>query len=126
MNKVILIGNLARDPEIRTTNQDKKIASLRLITSTKRGGREYSEGHTVSVYNVGLAGLLEKYSKKGDKIMITGQLRNTRWESNGETKYGYEVAVGPNDELEFLGSPRRSDEPSNEHGDYNPGDDIPY
>lgn len=126
MNKVILIGNLARDPEIRTTNQGKKIASLRLITSTKRGGNEYSEGHTISVYNAGLAGLLEKYSKKGDKIMITGQLRNTKWESNGETKYGYEVAAGPNDELEFLGSPRRSQEPSTDQGGYDQNDDIPY
>lgn len=116
MNKVFLIGNLARDPEIRTTNQGKKIASLRLITSTKRGGKEYNEGHTISVYNVGLAGLIEKYSNKGDKIMISGSLRNTKWESNGETKYGYEIAVGPNDELEFLGSPRRSDQPSGDQG----------
>jgi len=114
MNKVQLIGNLARDPEFRNLSDGKRVASLRLMTETRSKGKKYSEGHSLSVYNQGLVTLIEKYCGKGDKIYISGSLRNTKWEQNGQTRYGYEIAVGPNDELEFLGSPRRENEPEHD------------
>jgi len=122
MNIVTLIGNLARDPEFRDLSEGKRVASLRLLTETKSKGKKYTEGHTISVYNQGLVKLIEQYSGKGDKIAITGEIRNKSWEHNGETKYSYEIAVGPNDRLEFLGSARRREEPQSDQGN----DDIPY
>lgn len=122
MNIVHLIGNLARDPEFRSLSEGKRVASLRLLTETKSKGKKYTEGHTISVYNQGLVKLIEQYCGKGDKIFISGEIRNKSWEQDGEKKYSYEIAVGPNDRLEFLGSPRRKEEPQPDQGD----DDIPY
>ncbi|QYC12347.1 single-stranded DNA-binding protein [Brevundimonas nasdae] len=121
MNKVQLIGNLVKDPEFREMSNDKRVASIRLCTETRRKGKKYTEFHNISIYNQGLVGLIEKYSGKGDKIYIEGSLRNTSWEVDGQTRYGYEIAVGQNDQLEFLGSPRRQQEP-----DHDQNDDIPY
>ena len=122
MNIVHLIGNLARDPEFRNLSEGKRVASLRLLTETKSKGKKYTEGHTISVYNQGLVKLIEQYCGKGDKIFISGEIRNKSWEQDGEKKYSYEIAVGPNDRLEFLGSPRRKEEPQPDEGN----DDIPY
>lgn len=109
-NQVTLVGRLNRDPEIRTLNSGKRIASFRLITEERRGGKKFTEGHNVVAYNEGLAKLMEQYCGKGDMILVTGALRNTSWEANGEKKYSYEIAMGPNDTLKFLSTKKKTDE----------------
>lgn len=99
VNKVILIGNLGKIPEIYNTNAGKKIAKLSVATTEKwkdsNGEKqEKTEWHTVAVYNNVLAGFCEKYLKKGDKVYIEGTLRNRKYtDKNNQTKYATEVSV---------------------------------
>lgn len=100
VNKVTLLGNLGKDPEIRTTQSGKRIANLTLATSEvwkdKQTGekKEQSEWHRVVVFNDGLAGLLEKYVHKGSKIHVEGQLKTRRWtDQSGQERYSTEVVI---------------------------------
>jgi len=100
VNKVILIGNLGRDPEIRTTNGGKVVASLSIATSEswrdKQSGerRERTEWHRVVIFNEGLAKIAEKYVAKGSKVYIEGTLRTRKWvDSNQQERYTTEIVL---------------------------------
>ena len=100
VNKVILVGNCGRDPEIRFTQAGKKIANLRLATTEswkdRQTGekRERTEWHTVVIFNDGLAGVVERFVKKGSKIYVEGQLRTRKWQDqSGQDRYSTEVVL---------------------------------
>ena len=100
VNKVTLLGNLGKDPEIRTTQQGKRIANLTLATSEvwkdKHTGekKEQTEWHKVVVFNDGLAGLIEQYVHKGSKLHIEGQLKTRKWtDQSGQERYSTEVII---------------------------------
>ena len=110
MNKVILIGNLGRDPEIRSTQQGKKIANLRIATSErwkdKQSGemQERTEWHSVAIFNVHLVGVCERFLSKGSKVYLEGQLQTRKWsDQQGNDRYTTEVVLsGFKGELQML------------------------
>jgi len=100
VNRVELIGNLGRDPEIRSTQQGKKIATLSIATSDswkdQQSGewRERTEWHRVVIFNEGLAKIAEKHLEKGMKVRIEGKLRTRKWEDQaGQERYTAEIHV---------------------------------
>lgn len=100
VNKVILVGNLGADPEIRQTQDGRSIANLRLATSEtwrdKASGdrREKTEWHSVAIFNQNLCRVAEQYLKKGSKVYIEGQLQTRKWtDKQGVERYSTEVAV---------------------------------
>ena len=100
VNKVILVGNVGNDPEIRTFNNGGKVANFSLATSEnwrdKQSGerREKTEWHRVAVFNDGLVGVIERYVKKGSKLYIEGKLQTRKWTDNsGVEKYTTEVVL---------------------------------
>ena len=100
VNKVILVGNLGKDPEIRSTNDGREIANFSIATSEnwkdKSTGerKEKTEWHRVVVFSSGLVGVIKNYVKKGTKLYIEGQLQTRKWtDSNGVDKYTTEVVL---------------------------------
>jgi len=100
VNKVILIGNLGRDPEIRRTQDGRPIANLRIATSetwrdkTTGERREKTEWHSVVVFNEGLCRVVEQYLKKGAKVYIEGSLQTRKWQGqDGQDRYTTEVVL---------------------------------
>jgi single-strand DNA-binding protein len=100
VNKVILIGNLGKDPEIRSTNDGTRIANFTLATSEnwrdKASGerRERTEWHRVVVFNDRLTDIVEKYLKKGAKVYIEGALQTRKWtDKEGQERYTTEVVL---------------------------------
>jgi single-strand DNA-binding protein len=100
VNKVILVGNLGRDPEIRSTNDGTRIANLNLATSeswrdrTSGERRERTEWHRVVIFNENLVTIAEKYLRKGSKIYVEGALQTRKWTDNaGVEKYSTEVVL---------------------------------
>ena len=100
VNKVILVGNLGRDPEIRYSQSGVKIVNMRLATSEnwkdKQTGerREKTEWHTVVIFDERLADVAEQYLRKGSKIYIEGQLQTRKWTGNdGQERYSTEVVL---------------------------------
>ncbi|MCK4940102.1 MAG: single-stranded DNA-binding protein [Rhodospirillaceae bacterium] len=100
VNKVILVGNLGRDPEVRFTQDNKKIVTLSLATSDswkdKNTGerKEKTEWHRVVIFNEGLANISEQYLRKGSKIYIEGALQTRKWtDKDGVDKYSTEVVL---------------------------------
>jgi single-strand DNA-binding protein len=110
VNKVILLGNLGADPEIRRTQDGKPIATLRVATSDtwrdKATGerRERTEWHRVVVFNEGLCRVVEQYLKKGSKVYLEGQLQTRKWQDqSGQDRYSTEVVLqGFNSQLTML------------------------
>ncbi|WP_134726574.1 single-stranded DNA-binding protein [Paracoccus luteus] len=102
VNKVILVGNLGQDPEIRTFQNGGKIANLRIATSEqwkdRNSGerRERTEWHTVVIHSEPLVRVAEQYLKKGSKVYIEGQLETRKWQDqSGADRYSTEVALRP-------------------------------
>lgn len=100
VNKVILIGNVGNAPEIRSTQDGKKIANFSLATSEtwkdKRSGdrKSKTEWHKVVVFNEGLVGVIESYIQKGAKIYLEGSLQTRKWtDKEGAEKYSTEVVL---------------------------------
>jgi single-strand DNA-binding protein len=100
VNKVILIGNLGADPEIRHTQDGRPIVNLRVATSDswrdKATGerRERTEWHRVVIFNEGLARIAEQYLKKGSKVYLEGSLQTRKWEDqSGQERYTTEVVL---------------------------------
>ena len=100
VNKVILIGNLGADPEIKRTQDGRPIANLRVATSEtwrdKNSGerKERTEWHRVVIFNEGLCRVAEQYLKKGAKVYIEGQLQTRKWtDQSGAEKYTTEVVL---------------------------------
>ena len=101
-SQTVLLGRLGADPEVRTTQGNKRVANFRLCTSTFSKGKRYDEWHTVAAWGDGLVGLIEKHLQKGDAILVTGENRTRKWEKDGQTQYSTEVVMGPNDTLRFV------------------------
>lgn len=100
LNKVMLIGNLGADPEIRSFQNGGKVANLRIATSEQWKDRntgerrEKTEWHTVAIFSEGLVGVVERYVKKGSKVFIEGQLETRKWQDqNGQDRYSTEVVI---------------------------------
>ena len=102
VNKVILVGNLGNDPDIRTMQNGGKVANLSIATSEswkdKNTGekREKTEWHRVAIFNPGLVTVCENYLKKGAKVYIEGQLETRKWQDqSGADRYSTEVVLRP-------------------------------
>jgi len=110
VNKVILIGNLGRDPESRSFSNGGKGCNLRIATSEtwkdKQTGerKERTEWHSVAIFSEGLAGVAERYLRKGSKVYIEGQLRTRKWQDqSGNDRYSTEIVIdGFNGSLTML------------------------
>ncbi len=110
VNKVILIGNLGKDPEIRRTQDGRPIANLSVATSeswkdkTTGERREKTEWHRVVIFNEGLAKIAEQYLKKGSKVFLEGALQTRKWtDKEGVERYSTEVVLqGFNSQLTML------------------------
>jgi single-strand DNA-binding protein len=113
VNKVILVGNLGRDPESRTFQKGGKVVNLRIATSESWKDRntgerkEKTEWHSVAIFNEGLANVAERYLRKGSKVYIEGQLQTRKWQDqSGNDRYSTEVVLqGFNSVLTMLDSP---------------------
>ncbi len=155
INKVILVGNLGADPEIRQTKDGRPIANLSIATSEswkdKNTGerREKTEWHRVVIFNEGLTRIAEQYLRKGSKVYLEGALQTRKWQDqNGQDKYTTEVVLqGFNGNLTMLdgrrdgqnamggssdyGTPNQHgggglNEPSSGGQSYELDDDIPF
>jgi single-strand DNA-binding protein len=100
VNKVILVGNLGRDPEIRSLGSGDRVANLRIATSEnwrdKNSGerREKTEWHNVAIFNDNLVKVCENYLRKGSKVYVEGQLQTRKWtDQNGQERYTTEVVL---------------------------------
>lgn len=110
VNKVILIGNLGADPEVRTFQNGGQVCNLRIATSEswkdRNTGerRERTEWHNVAIFNENLARLAQQYLRKGSKVYIEGQLETRKWQDqNGNDRYSTEVVLRPfRGEMTFL------------------------
>ena len=130
VNKVILVGNLGADPEIRRTQDGRPIANLRVATSEswrdRNSGerRERTEWHRVVIFSEGLCKVAEQYLRKGSKVYLEGQLQTRKWQDqSGQDRYTTEVVLqGFNSTLTMLDG--RSDAPAG-GGDFgDPGPDM--
>ena len=116
LNKVMLIGNLGADPEIRTFNNGGKVANLRIATSEqwkdKATGerKEKTEWHTVAIFSEGLVNVVERYLKKGSKVFVEGKLQTRKWQDqNGQDRYSTEIVIqGLGGTLTMLDGPQGS------------------
>ncbi len=100
VNKVILIGNLGRDPEVRSFQNGGKVCNLRIATSEtwkdRNTGerREKTEWHSVAIFQEGLVRVAEQYLRKGSKVYIEGQLQTRKWQDqSGQDRYSTEVVL---------------------------------
>ena len=121
INKVILVGNLGRDPEIRAMQNGDKVVQLSIATSdrwkdkTSGEQRERTEWHRVVIFNDGIGRIAEQYLKKGSTVYIEGQLQTRKWtDQSGQEKYTTEIVLQRyRGELTLLGS-RSNSEATNE------------
>jgi single-strand DNA-binding protein len=110
VNKVILVGNLGADPEVRRTNDGRPVVNLRVATSdswkdkTTGERREKTEWHRVVIFSEGLCRIAEQYLKKGSKVYLEGQLQTRKWQDKeGQDRYSTEVVLqGFNSQLTML------------------------
>ncbi|MEX5728884.1 single-strand DNA-binding protein [Rhodovulum iodosum] len=132
VNKVILVGNLGRDPEVRTFQNGGKVCNLRIATSEnwkdRNTGerREKTEWHSVAIFSEPLARIAEQYLRKGSKVYIEGQLETRKWQDqSGQDRYSTEVVLRPyRSELTLLDS--RSDAGGGGGGGYGSGGGSGY
>lgn len=114
VNKAILIGNLAADPEIKIMQSGDKIAKLRLATSErwkdKKTGetKERTEWHNVSILQQGLVAVAEAYLAKGDKVYLSGKIQTRKWQDQGGTdRYSTEIVLSGYDSELVMLSPKK-------------------
>lgn len=109
INKVILLGNVGQDPEVRTLESGVKVVRLRLATTERMFNRqtnettEHTEWHTVTLWR-GLADVADKYVRRGSQIYVEGRIRSREWEKDGQRHFGFEIVA---DDMKLLG--RRQD-----------------
>jgi single-strand DNA-binding protein len=116
VNKVILIGHLGRDPEVRQTQDGRSICNFSIATSenwrdkTTGERREKTEWHNIVIFNEGLTKIAEQYLRKGSKVYIEGALQTRKWEDrDGQTRYTTEIVLqGFNSTLQMLGDSDKS------------------
>jgi single-strand DNA-binding protein len=117
INKVILLGNVGQDPEVRTLESGVKVVRLRLATTerifnrTTNESTEHTEWHTITLWR-GLADVADKYVRKGSQIYVEGRIRSREWEKDGQRHFGIEIVA---DDMKLLG--RRESAPQ---GGYQP------
>ncbi|MBO5832424.1 MAG: single-stranded DNA-binding protein [Alistipes sp.] len=105
VNKVILVGNVGLDPEVRTLETGVKVARVRLATTERIFNRqtnettEHTEWHTITLWR-GLAEVVDKYVRKGSQLYIEGSIRNREWERDGVKHYSIEIVA---DDMKLLG-----------------------
>lgn len=129
VNKVIIIGNLGRDPEVRTFQNGGKVCNLRIATSEtwkdKSTGerRERTEWHTVAIFNENLVRIAEQYLRKGSKVYVEGQLQTRKWQDqSGQDRYSTEIVLqGFNGTLTMLDGRSDSGGGGGGGGDYSGG-----
>lgn len=142
LNKVCLIGNLGADPETRTFANGGKVCNLRLATSEKwkdKDGnpQERTEWHTVAIFGDGLAGVADRYLRKGSKVYLEGKLQTRKWQDQqGNDRYSTEVVLqGPGAVLTMLDGPQGGGERGERKQPYNEpqgggfddlDDDVPF
>lgn len=125
INKVILVGNVGVDPEVRTLETGVKVARVRLATSERIFNRqtnettEHTEWHTVTLWR-GLADVADKYVRRGSQLYIEGSLRTREWERDGVKHYATEIVA---DEMKLLGrrpdnAPQQAQQPSYQQPSY--------
>jgi single-strand DNA-binding protein len=120
VNKVILVGNVGQNPIIKSTQNDRELASFSLATSdswkdkTSGERKEKTEWHRVVVYSQGLVEIVKKYLKKGDKVYLEGQLQTRKWaDDSGVEKYTTEIVLQNfNSTLQILNSKNEGKEES--------------
>lgn len=123
VNKVIIVGHLGKDPEVRTLNSGDKVVNLRVACTetwrdrTTNEKKERTEWVGVVIFNEGLAGVAEKYLKKGSHVYIEGKLQTRKWEKNGVDHYATECVLQKHQgTLVMLGS--KDDDRGGGGGDY--------
>jgi single-strand DNA-binding protein len=129
VNKVILVGNVGKDPEVRRMTSGDPVVTLSLATSErwrdKASGeqKEKSEWHRIVIFNKNLAEVCEKYVKKGSKLYVEGQLQTRKWtDKDGAEKYSTEVVLQNfKGELTLLDSKKSGSEPGSDDGE-----DLPF
>lgn len=138
LNKVQLIGNLGRDPEVRTMQAGGKVVNLSIATTEswtdKHSGerREQTEWHRIVIFSDGLAKVVERYLHKGSKVYVEGSLKTRKWtDQNNEDRYSTEVVLQPyNGKLIMLdgsnGREASTGRPASAHTDGNIDDEIPF
>ncbi len=105
INKVILLGNVGQDPEVRTLESGVKVVRLRLATTERIFNRQtnestdHTEWHTITLWR-GLADVADKFVRKGSQIYVEGRLRSREWEKDGQRHFGVEIVA---DEMKLLG-----------------------
>ena len=106
VNKVILVGNLGKDPEIRYAQSGKKVANFSVATSEKWKTGEKTEWHKVVIFNEKIVDVAEKFLKSGSKVYLEGQLQTRKWDDkSGNTRYTTEVVLSAyNSTLQMLDS----------------------
>ncbi len=130
VNKVILVGNVGKDPEVRTTQSGARFANFSLATSEswkdKATGerKENTQWHRITIFNDALVGVTERFVRKGSKLYIEGQLETRKWQdADGKDQYSTEVVLRPyNGNLTLLDN-RRDEQ---QGGGYNGGNDNGY
>lgn len=133
VNKVILIGNLGQEPEIRSMQSGDRVASFSVATSEswkdKATGerKDKTEWHRVAVFNQGLVNVIENYVHKGSKVYIEGQLETRKWtDQQGQDRYTTEVVLRPfRGELTMLDSRNAGQQSGGYQGDPGPGFGAP-
>ena len=131
VNKVILIGNLGRDPEVRTFQNGGKVVNLRIATSENWKDRatgerrEKTEWHSVAIFSEPLGRVAEQYLRKGSKVYIEGQLETRKWQDqSGQDRYSTEVVLRPyRSELTMLDGRGEGGGGGGQIGSGNPGYD---
>ena len=121
VNKVILLGNLGRDPEIRSLQTGNKMATFSLDTSKRwkdkstQEQKDKTSWHNIVIFGEGLVNIVEKYVKKGSKVYIEGELNTRKWQDkNGDDRYTTEVVLqGFNSNLTLLDSRSSSNQSQN-------------
>lgn len=142
VNKVILVGNLGRDPESRSFQNGGKVVNLRIATSESWKDRnsgerkEKTEWHSVAIFNEGLANVAERFLRKGSKVYIEGQLQTRKWQDqNGADKFSTEIVLqGFNSVLTMLDGPgdQQRQDSGRQGSNPNPGfaddldDNVPF
>lgn len=127
MNKVILLGNVGKDPEIRTFDNGGKVANFSLATTEKWKDKNTGEAKSdTQWHNISASGpvvkVIEQYVKKGMSILVEGKLKQRSWEHNGEKKYITEVKV---DSLTLVGNKNREVDPADRFNSPEPVNAVP-
>ncbi len=130
LNKMTLIGNLGKDPEIRTLQSGDKVANFSVATSERWNDKatgerkEKTEWHKVCVFNQGIVKIIENYVVKGSRVYVEGQLETRSWEKDGNKQYATEIVLRPfRGELKLLDTKEKSEKPETKDDGF--GDELP-